>query len=41
MKELDAHKTQLQKELETAADYILELEQKIHKANNTSLELLN
>ena len=31
---------QLQKELETASDYILELEDKVYKANKTSLELL-
>jgi peptidoglycan hydrolase CwlO-like protein len=37
---IDAQKTQLQKELETASDYILELEEKVYKANKTSLELL-
>ena len=31
---------QLQKELESATDYILELEEKVYKANRTSLELL-
>ena len=31
---------QLQKELETASDYILALEEKVYKANKTSLELL-
>jgi hypothetical protein len=30
----------LQKELENATDYILELEEKVYKANKTSLELL-
>ena len=30
----------LQKELEHATDYILELEEKVYKANKTSLELL-
>jgi hypothetical protein len=30
----------MQKELETASDYILELEDKVYKANKTSLELL-
>jgi chromosome segregation ATPase len=38
--EQDAQKQQLQKELETASDYILELEEKVYKANKTSLELL-
>ena len=33
-------RAQLQKELETASDYILELEEKVFKANKTSLELL-
>lgn len=37
---LDAQKMQLQKELETASDYILDLEDKVYKANKTSLELL-
>ena len=31
---------QLRKELESATDYILELEEKVYKANKTSLELL-
>jgi uncharacterized coiled-coil DUF342 family protein len=31
---------QLQKEVETASDYILALEEKVYKANKTSLELL-
>jgi hypothetical protein len=30
----------LQREQETASDYILELEDKVYKANKTSLELL-
>ena len=38
--QIDAQKLQLQKELETASDYILELEEKVYKANKTSLELL-
>ena len=37
---IDTQKIQLQKELETASDYILELEDKVYKANKTSLELL-
>jgi peptidoglycan hydrolase CwlO-like protein len=37
---MDEEKTTLQKELETASDYILELEEKVYKANKTSLELL-
>jgi phage shock protein A len=37
---IDAQKVQLQHELETASDYILELEEKVYKANKTSLELL-
>jgi chromosome segregation ATPase len=37
---LDEEKNTLQKELETASDYILELEEKVYKANKTSLELL-
>lgn len=40
MAALDAAKDQLLKELETASDYILELEEKVYKANKTSLELL-
>ena len=38
--QIDNQKLQLQKELETASDYILELEEKVYKANKTSLELL-
>jgi len=30
----------LQRELDNATDYILELEEKVYKANKTSLELL-
>ena len=37
---LFAQKEALQRELETATDYILELEEKVYKANKTSLELL-
>ena len=33
-------KENLQKELENATDYVLELEEKVYKANKTSLELL-
>jgi len=35
-----AARESLQKELEDASDYILELEEKVYKANKTSLELL-
>ena len=38
--QIDEQKQQLQKEIETASDYILELEEKVYKANKTSLELL-
>jgi hypothetical protein len=38
--EIDAQKSILQREQETASDYILELEDKVYKANKTSLELL-
>jgi hypothetical protein len=30
----------MQRELETASDYLLEQEEKTHKANTTALELL-
>ncbi len=40
IEQIDLQKQQLQKELETASDYILELEEKVYKANKTSLELL-
>ena len=38
--QLDKQKVQMQKELETAADYVMELEDKVYKANKTSLDLL-
>lgn len=37
---LHSSKEKLQKELETASDYLLEQEEKTHKANQTALELL-
>ena len=37
---VDEQKLKMQQELETASDYILELEEKVFKANKTSLELL-
>jgi len=40
IEQLTEAKEQLQKELETASDYILALEDKVYKANKTSLELL-
>lgn len=36
----DQQNQALQRELDTAADYILELEEKVYRANKTSLELL-
>jgi hypothetical protein len=39
-KDNQAAREALQKELENATDYILELEEKVYKANKTSLELL-
>lgn len=39
-KDNHAARDTLQKELENATDYILELEEKVYKANKTSLELL-
>ena len=39
-KDNQAARDTLQKELENATDYILELEEKVYKANKTSLELL-
>lgn len=39
-KEHQEARDQLQKEVETASDYILALEEKVYKANKTSLELL-
>lgn len=38
--QLEQQKEVLQREQETASDYILELEDKVYKANKTSLELL-
>jgi len=38
--ELSQRQDQLQKALDNATDYILELEEKVYKANKTSLELL-
>jgi chromosome segregation ATPase len=38
--QMDQQKQQLQREQETASDYIIELEDKVYKANKTSLELL-
>jgi len=40
IKEHQDARDQLQKELETASDYIQQLEEKVYKANKTSLELL-
>lgn len=37
---LTASKEKMQRELETASDYLLEQEEKTHKANQTALELL-
>jgi chromosome segregation ATPase len=39
-KELTGEKDRLRQELNTAGDFMLDLEAKVHKANNTSLELL-
>ncbi len=39
-KNLESQKDALKKDLEIASDYILELEDKVYKANKTSLELL-
>jgi hypothetical protein len=38
--EAKAQKTQILKELDTASDYIFALEEKVYKANKTSLEVL-
>ena len=38
--QMNQQKDVLQNELDTATDYILELEEKVYKANKTSLELL-
>jgi restriction endonuclease S subunit len=40
IEKLTAAKEKLQRELETASDYLLEQEEKTHKANQTALELL-
>ena len=40
IQQIDAQKSQLIRELETASDYILDMEDKVYKANKTSLELL-
>jgi len=40
IQQLMSQKENLQKELENATDYVLELEEKVYKANKTSLELL-
>ena len=37
---MDAQKAALQKDVDIASDYILELEDKVYRANKTSLELL-
>ena len=38
--EVEEQKKKMTKELETASEYILALEDKVYKANKTSLELL-
>ena len=40
LSQMNQQKDVLQNELDTATDYILELEEKVYKANKTSLELL-
>ncbi len=40
IEKLQESKEKLQRELETASDYLLEQEEKTHKANQTALELL-
>ena len=40
IEKLHASKERMQRELETASDYLLEQEEKTHKANQTALELL-
>ena len=40
IRQLVEQKEVLQRDLENATDYILELEEKVYKANKTSLELL-
>jgi len=37
---LSAQKDKLKKDLDTASDYLLEQDEKVYKANQTSLELL-
>jgi chromosome segregation ATPase len=41
IEELQVQKKLMQKELETAGDYLLEQEEKTNKANKTALDLLN
>jgi chromosome segregation ATPase len=41
IEELQGQKKLMQKELETAGDYLLEQEEKTNKANKTALDLLN
>ena len=38
--QIDSQKNKLIHELETASDYIMEMEDKVYRANKTSLELL-
>lgn len=40
IKLLIEQKDKLKKDLDTASDYLLEQDEKVHKANQTSLELL-
>lgn len=40
LERLHSAKEKMQRELETASDYLLEQEEKTHKANSTALELL-
>jgi restriction endonuclease S subunit len=40
IEKLQASKEKMQRELETASDYLLEQEEKTHKSNQTALELL-
>jgi hypothetical protein len=39
-KEAHAARSQLQKEHEDATDYIIQLEEKVYRANRTALEVL-
>jgi len=41
VEELQAQKASMQKELDTAGDYLLDQEEKTDKANKTAVELLN